>query len=102
MNIDVTVDDKGVPSCDPYTGKQPKGKAKITWKLRTPGWVFTGLVGLPDPPFSNLEVKPNTITIDDDNPGGTEAKDYPYTISVSNDEGKPLASGNAVIRNEPN
>jgi len=116
MAIKVTVDATGAVICDPETKSKSKGKGTITWELKTSGYNFVDMRFLDPQPaagiFSNKVVKPNKITIDDDNPGGTVAVDYPYVISVvatSAESGRmassslksPETTRSPVIRNDP-
>lgn len=115
MSIEVTVDGDGTPTCTPATKSKAKGSGKLTWHLKTAGYDFTGLqFDDPQPAagiFTNKTVLANKITMDDNNPGGGSAVDYPYTIGVAASASKPvkgarlesgrLGSGSAVIRNEP-
>lgn len=112
MTIKVTVDANG-SAYVPDKEDKHKGKDTITWELMTKGYKFTGLTFLdPQPPpgiFSNLVVKDNKITIDDDNPGGRLAE-YPYRVEVEatgSGARAAMAGGFAeanapVIRNVPN
>ncbi len=120
MAIKVSVDANG-NAYVPAKEDKGKGKSTITWELMTKDYRFTGLTFLdPQPPpgiFSNLVVKDNKITIDDDNPG-TRLAEYPYRVEVESTVsgnkrtqagnetmmgGAPIADAGApVIRNVPN
>ncbi len=116
MAIKVTVDATGVVTCDPETKSKSKGKGTITWELKTSGYNFVDMQFLDPQPaagiFSNKDVKANKITIEDDNPGGPVAVDYPYVITVvatSVESGRMASAGlkapettrSPVIRNDP-
>jgi hypothetical protein len=116
MTIEVTVDATGAVVCNPEKKSKPKGKSTITWKLKTPGYDFVDMQFLEPQPaggiFSNKKVKPDKITLDDDNPGGTVAVEYPYAITVvatsmkservtSSGLRAPETTRSPVIRNEP-
>lgn len=123
MAIKVSVDANG-NAYVPKEEEKKKGKSTITWELMTKDYRFTGLTFLdPQPPpgiFSNLVVKDNKITIDDNNPGGG-TYDFSYRVEVEPTvegrrrpaagggmamgfaAGAPVAEARApVIRNVPN
>ena len=116
MTIRITVDSGGNVIYDPQVKSKNKGKTTITWELKTSGYNFTDMRFLDPQPadgiFSNKVVKTNKITIDDDNPGGTVAVDYPYVITVVAQAATPgkqagpgiksvIGTSSPVIRNEP-
>lgn len=115
MTIKVTVGVDGAV-CDPEIKSKHKGKTTITWELKTSGYNFVNMQFLDPQPasgiFSNKIVKPNKITIEDNNPGGTVAVDYPYAITLVPQSAASghkaesglkavIATGSPVIRNEP-
>lgn len=79
-------------TCEPPGFSANRGNQQIKWKPGgSQGFSFTSLTGLSDdPPFSNLNVSGNEITIDDDD---TSAAEYPYTIWVTSDaNGQPYST----------
>lgn len=81
-DITVKLDTSGNPAvtCTPSTFNANQGNQQVKWK---PGgstsFTFSSLAGLPDPPFSDLNVGSTEITVQDNDQG---AADYPYKITV--------------------
>jgi len=116
MTIKVAVDATGAVVCNPEIKSKSKGKGTITWELKTSGYDFVDMQFLDPQPaagiFSNKVVKPNKITLDDNNPGGSVAVDYPYAITVVATSAKsdrmassslrsPETTRSPIIRNDP-
>lgn len=98
--IDVWKKANGTDSADPLD--VDKGKAKIKWQPidgQQDQWRFTGLGGLPTPPFSGRKVEPQEIEIEDDNEGGDQP-DYHYQIEIV--ANGATFSPDPRIRNKPN
>lgn len=116
MTIKVTVDATGAIVCNPKIKSKSKGKGTITWEMKTSGYDFVDVNFLDPQPapgiFSNKIVKPKQMTIDDNNPGGSAAVDYPYAITVvakpaksdqmaSSSLRSPETTRSPIIRNDP-
>ena len=102
MSIKVIVGADGVPYTKTCGSVHAPGNNKITWELKTAGYEFLGLIGLPDPPFRCISVQPTEIVYENDNKGGTYPKDYDYQIIVRPVQRMEiLTAGKAVIRNDP-
>lgn len=114
MTIDVYLDTTQTPPVTvvPQVKDKDKGKGTITWKPASgQDFSFVSLTFVSNPGcFGVPDVKPNKITVDDDNSGGTSVGDFPYVIVVSF-EGKNYSSAtpgpgaessDPTIRNKPN
>jgi len=84
-DITVTLDITANPAvtCTPKKLSVNRGNQEIKWK---PGgnetFTFKALTGLPDPPFSLLDITSDEITVQDNDTGpGT----YGYTVEVVSD-----------------
>jgi hypothetical protein len=74
-----------------------RGNAQIQWTpFSNQSFTFVSLTGLPNPPFSNIQVSNAQITADDNN---TAAGEYTYTITVSS--GGNTYSTNATLVADP-
>lgn len=97
--IDVWKKPNGTDSADPL--EVDPGKAKIKWQPiagQVDQWEFTGLEGLPTPPFSGKKVEPQEIEIEDDNKGNEQPM-YHYQLEIV--ANGTVFSPDPQIRNKP-
>jgi hypothetical protein len=85
MTIKVSLDPNAVPpvTVNPDPFNVNNGNQTITWVPdANQNFAFSSLTGLPNPPFSNLNIQNGQVTVQDANGNGS-AGTYTYAISVT-------------------
>lgn len=98
MPIKVSLDTNAVPPVTVFPNPLHvnNGNETITWVPdANQTFTFEGLTGLPNPPFSNLDIQSAEITVQDANGNGSSGT-YTYQVSVTSN-GHIYTSGPNII-----
>jgi hypothetical protein len=97
IQVKLVTSDNPPVTTHPQVQSVNRGNSQIEWTpFANENFTFVSLTGLPNPPFSGLNVTSSSITVQDDN---TAAGEYTYTITVSS--GGNNYSTNATIYADP-